>query len=142
MGGALAGEEDEEADELDDDFVSTARPWLHSKSFHDVACEPTDFAEQLWAHVEVASYLRPDGGGGSLLLLLPSELPLSLFQSITESVAAGVATSVNSEAQVLGCHPDAAKAHERAPVPLLRVFADAEDLLVEGGSMSDAAEFL
>ena len=32
--GLELNEEDDELDSLDDDFVATARPWLHTKSFH------------------------------------------------------------------------------------------------------------
>lgn len=143
LGGTAELDGAEEDDELDEDFVNTARPWLHAKAFHDIACDPPAFSETLWAHVEGADYLRPGGAGGTMLLLLPSALSLSLFEAVTESVANGVSANVNADIIVTGCHPDATKAHERTPVPLLRVFLDAgEDMLVEGGSMSDAAQFL
>ena len=69
-----------EEDELDGNFVSAARPWLHTKAFFDVPAQ--DFAEELWEHVGSADYLLPDGSGGSLLLLLPSGLPFSLFSQV------------------------------------------------------------
>jgi len=74
------GDEETEEDELDPDFVSAARPWLHTKAFFDIPAQ--GFASTLWGHVSGAAYLQPGGEGGSLLLLLPSRLPLSLFEQV------------------------------------------------------------
>jgi hypothetical protein len=136
----LGDVEDEEDDELDSDFVNAARPWLHTKAFFDIPAQ--DFAQTIWSHVSAADYLQAGGSGGSLLLLVPSRLPLSLFEQVTETVASGVATHVNSAAVVTGCHPDAARAEQRSPVPVVQIFLDSPDLLIDGGSMSDAAGFL
>ena len=130
----------EEEDELDDDFVSAARPWLHTKAFHDISAD--DFAEQLWGHVTAANYLLPNGEGGSLLLLLPSRLPLSLFEKVTSTMSSSVAAELNSAVVVSGFHADAEQAKNRSPVPVIQLFLDSPDLLVDGGSMSDAASFL
>ena len=133
------GDEDEE---LDDDFVTTARPWLHAKAFHDVTCKPNEFTAKLWQHVCDAKYLEPDAEGGTLLLLLPTQLPYSLFDEVVQSVRKGVQSNLNGQVAVLGCHPDATSSSEKAPVPLIRLFLDSPDLLIEGGSMGDAAGFL
>lgn len=132
----------EEDDELDEDFVNTARPWLHAKAFHDIACEPAAFGERMWSCILDADFLAEGGVGGTVLLLLPSQLPLSLFERITASVSSSITTHLNGKVTVTGCHPDCVKAHERTPVPLLRIFLDDPQLLVEGGSMGDAASFL
>jgi len=133
-------QETEEEDELDADFVNAARPWLHTKAFFDVSAQ--GFAEVVWGHVSAADYLLPAGEGGSLLLLLPSRLPLSLFERVADTVRSEVATHVNADAVVSGCHPDAEQPERKTPVPVVQIFADSPDLLVEGGSMSDAAGFL
>ena len=125
----------EEDDELDDEFVRAARPWLHAKAFHDIMCEPSAFGEQIWTSVMDADYLAPGGTGGTVLLLLPSQIPLVLFERVTRSVSSSIAANLNDKVLVTGCHPDNMKAHERTPVPLLRIFLDEPDLLVEGGSM-------
>ena len=139
---SLDGAGSEEADELDDDFVATARPWLHTKAFFDIAFDTKKgFTQELWENVSGADYLR-DGSGGALLLLLPSRLPLTLFDRVTESLRAGVASDIGDSVSVTGFHPDAEKAHLRSPVPVVQVFADSPDLLVDGGSMGDAAAFL
>lgn len=132
----------DEDDELDEDFVATARPWLHTKAFHDVACDSSEFASRLWEFIGDADYLGPEGSGGTLLLLLPTQLPLSLFDTIVASVGDGVRANLNANVLVFGCHPDADKVSQKTPVPLIRLFLDSPDLLVEGGSMGDAAGFL
>ena len=115
------GDEDEE---LDEDFVSTARPWLHAKAFHDVTCEPADFTSTIWKQISDSEYLKPNAEGGTLLLLLPTQLPYSLFADIVDSVRVGVQSNFNTDIAVLGCHPDAEMNAQKAPVPLLRVFLD------------------
>ena len=127
--GNNGGEEDDDDDELDPDFVNTARPWLHTKAFFDVAAQ--DFTQTLWEHVSSAEYLQPGDEGGSLLLLLPSRLPLSLFHQVTDAVSEGAATHVNSAVVVTGCHPDAEEAARRSPIPAIQLFVDSPDLLVE-----------
>ena len=124
-----------EDDELDEDFVNTARPWLHAKAFHDIACEPAAFGEQIWSSAVAADYLAPGGVGGTVLLLLPSQIPLALFERVAATVSSSVTTYLNGKVLVTACHPDTEKVHERTPVPLLRLFLDEPDLLVEGGSM-------
>ena len=130
----------EEADELDDDFVATARPWLHTKEFFDIKAQ--GFAQELWEHVSSADYLQPKGEGGAMLLLLPTPLPLSLFEEVTKTVSAGVGAHINPEVAVRGFHPDRTPKEQQSPVPIIQVFLDSPDLLVQGGSMSDAAGFL
>lgn len=132
--------EDAEEDELDEGFVKTARPWLHTEEFYDV--QVADFPEQLWAHLNGADYLKPSAKGGAMLLLLPSRLPYSLFQQVTATVRDGVASHVNSEVTVSGYHPDSDQKAAQTPVPVIQVFLDSPDLLIDGGSMSDAASFL
>ena len=127
-------------DELDDGFVSAARPWLHTKAFF--AIEAPDFSQALWQQISGAEYLQPGGAGGSLLLLLPSALPLTLFEQVAESVRRGVATDLNPAVVVSGYHPDTEAVDKQSPTPVLQLFLDSEDLLVDGGSMSDAAGFL
>ena len=115
---------------------------LHTKAFFDIAFDTKKgFTQELWENVSGADYLR-DGSGGALLLLLPSRLPLTLFDRVTESLRAGVASDIGDSVSVTGFHPDAEKAHLRSPVPVVQVFADSPDLLVDGGSMGDAAAFL
>lgn len=146
--GELDGPPEEAAqlDELDDEFVDVARPWLHTKAFHVVGA-PTGqaLASQLWAHVQAADYLRPGGSGGSLLLLFPA---LAENRELLESIAASVrAAAEASDAiaegiQVMGGHPEAEAVTARTPTPLIQLFLDAPDLLVEGGGLQDAAQFL
>lgn len=131
----------EEEDELDEDFVSEARPWLHAKAFHDITGE-AGFTQRMWNYVVESDYLQQGGKGGTLLLLLPSRLPYSLFSEVTDDTMAAVQKHVNADIVIAGCHPDAPAKQNQAPVPLLRIFLDSPDLLVEGGSMSDAAGFL
>ena len=131
-----------EDEELDDDFVNTARPWLHAKAFHDISCEPANFGQTMWSYIEQADFLQEGGSGGTVLLLLPSQIPLGLFEQVAASVGSSIGSRVGDKVSVTGCHPDHAQAHERTPVPLIRIFRDEPDLLVEGGSMSDAASFL
>ena len=130
-----------EDDELDEDFVNMARPWLHTNEYHSVG-GTADFAEQVWKLVAKADYLRPTGKGGAMLLLLPDGLPYSLMQTVTNTLKETVHAHVNAEASVTSCHPDATAASARSPTPLIQVFKDSPDLLVDGGSMSDAAGFL
>ena len=130
----------DEDDELDEGFVSTARPWLHTKEFFDIPA--AGFADELWQHLSGAGYLQPKGEGGTLLLLLPSRLPFSLFQRVTDTVRDGAVANLNADLLVSGYHPDGASKESRSPVPLIQVFLDSPDLLVDGGSMSDAAGFL
>ena len=130
-----------EEDELDEGFVSTARPWLHTKEFHDVACTG-EFLPSLWGHVSTADYLQPGGEGGTLLLLLPASMPLSLFDQVTDAVRDGVHASLNGEVRVNGFHPDAPSKASKSPVPVLQIFLDTPELFVDGGSMGDAAGFL
>jgi len=140
---SLDGTGSEEADKLDEDFVATARPWLHTKAFFDITFDTKKgFTQELWERVSAADYLQPGGSGGALLLLLPSWLPLTLFEHVTESLRTSVATEISEAVLVTGFHSDAAKAHLRSPVPVVQVFSDSPDLLVDGGSMGDAAAFL
>jgi hypothetical protein len=134
---------DGDAEDLDDDFVQAARPWLHTKSFHDVT-DASQFSQRVWSPMAEADFLREDGEGGALLVLLPPALPLSLFEQITASVRASVHGNINREVEVLGCHPDVSSEEpsRQTPVPLIRLFKDSPDLLVDGGSMSDAAGLL
>jgi len=132
-------EEDEEEDELDEDFVNTARPWLHTKEFFDVGVD--DMAQALWGHMSAAEYLQPNGSGGSLVLLLPATLPLEVFNEVVATVAS-VAAQLNPELKTAGCHPDSGAQALRCPVPLVQLFNDNPELLVEGGSASDMSQFL
>ena len=78
----------------------------------------------------------------SLLLLLPSRLPLSLFEQVTRTVSSGVSAHINEQVVVTGFHPDDEIVAKRSPVPVVQVFLDSPDLLVDGGSLSDASGFL
>ena len=138
--GGTAELDGEEVDELDNDFVDAARPWLHTKEFFDIKAQ--GFAQELWEHVSSADYLQPKGEGGAMLLLLPTPLPLSLFEEVTKTVSAGVGAHINPEVAVRGFHPDRTPKEQQSPVPIIQVFLDSPDLLVQGGSMSDAAGFL
>ena len=80
---------DAEEDELDADFVTIARPWLHTNAFHDLT-GAEDVLSQLWAHVSDAEYLREGGQGGTLLLLLPRAMPLELLQRAAATVQGAV----------------------------------------------------
>ena len=126
-------------DELDEDFVLTARPWLHTKEFHEVSSD--GIAQGLWGPITAAEYIRKDGEGGSMLLLLPQELSEPLLERIVKTVREVISTEVNPEVCVSGCHPTASKPSARSPVPLIQLFLDSPTLLVDG-SMSDAASFL
>ena len=132
-------EQDDELDELDNDFVQVARPWLHSKAFFDV--EVDNMVTSLWSHLDGAEYLKTDGNGGTLILLMPSAMPFALLETVADSVSAAAA-QINPEIVVSACHPESTIASARCPVPLLRVFHDHPELLVEGASMADAAGFL
>jgi len=131
----------EEDDELDEDFVNAARPWLHTKAFFDVSVDG-GVAESLWEHMIGADYLQPNGEGGSLILLLPTSMPKALFDEVVATVAETASLRINKELKVCGCHPEAGTAPSRSPVPLIQLFNDQPDLLVEGGSASDMAGFL
>lgn len=131
----------DEDDELDEDFVNAARPWLHTKAFFDVPVN--GLADAMWEQMEAATFLRPEGEGGSLVLLLPSALPMPLLDDICKTVKKVVAgTSVGTEISVTGCHPDRKSAVLRSPVPLIQLFSDRPGLLVDGGSASDMSAFL
>jgi len=69
-------------------------------------------------------------------------MELPLFGRVVDSVSAAVSAHLNAEIVVTGCHPEADAARRRSPVPLIQLFLDSEDLLVEGGSMSDMSAFL
>jgi len=131
---------DAEEDELDADFVTIARPWLHTNAFHDLT-GAEDVLSQLWAHVSDAEYLREGGQGGTLLLLLPRAMPLELLQRAAATVQGAVHAHLNAAVHVEPFHPDAEAVPYRSPTPLLRLFLDSPELLVDG-SMSDAASFL
>ena len=138
--GGTAELDGEEVDELDNDFVDAARPWLHTKDFFDIGAQ--GFAQEVWGHVSTADFLQPNGEGGALLLLLPTQLPLSLFEQVTTTVSEGVASHFNADIAVKGFHPDQMPKERASPVPIIQVFLDSPSLLVDGGSMSDAAGFL
>lgn len=122
---------------LDAEFVKKGRPWLHVQEY--CGCSGAGLAEQLWSKISAAEYLAPGKRGGSLMLLLPKNMPLSEFNSVFDAIKADVLAEVNDELDVDAFHPET---RFKCPVPLIRVFYDQEDLLIEGGSMADAAKML
>ncbi len=73
----------------------------------------------------------------------PSALALPAARlSPRPSQAAAASPSLGDGVVVDACHPSSETKSKRTPTPLLLLFADAPDLLVEGGSLSDAAAFL
>ena len=137
------GDEQAELDELDDDFVAIARPWLHTKGFHVCgAATGLELATQVWSHVSAADYLQSGGSGGGLLLLLPGfTADRALFDRVLASVAEAASQSLGEGVKVSGGHPSSGVSSLRPPAPLLQIFLDSPDLLVDG-SLSDAAALL
>ena len=121
-----------------------ARPLRRRAAIFSYCAEPEllEGARWLACYLTTGKHMAFYASFGTVLLLLPSQLPLSLFERITASVSSSITTHLNGKVTVTGCHPDCVKAHERTPVPLLRIFLDDPQLLVEGGSMGDAASFL
>ena len=136
----LVEDDDDMDDGLDENFVQTARPWLHTKEFFSVS--GAGAVQSLWSHAVGAPFLQQGGDGGAMLLLLPAGLPLPLFDSVVASVDEVLRASLNAELRVSGCHPDSHQPSARSPVPLIQLFLDNEDLLVDGGSLGDASAFL
>ena len=65
-----------------------------------------------------------------------------MHAQVTASLSVGVKAHINDAAIVTGFHPDGETAETRSPVPVVQIFLDSPDLLIDGGSMGDAASFL
>ena len=135
------GDEDGEPEE-DDDFVSAARPWLHTDGFAVVqGASHVELCEQIWENLSGADCLKT--GGGSFLLLVPDAAGhLRDFNTMVDVVQSAARSNLNEAVTVTACHPEAERVIDRCPVPVMLVFLDDPDLLVKGGSMSDMGQFL
>ena len=136
----MALELGDENEEEDSDFVQVARPYLHTKEYHVVrGGSMLAVAQELWSHVEAAKFL--EGEGGTMLLLLPALSDERAFDGLAEATRAALSREM-PKASLQACHPSRPGAVERTPLPLFQLFCDNPELLVQGGSLGDAAAFL
>ena len=76
------------------------------------------------------------------MLLPAAENDRETFDNIVTAVAQAARENINQEVVVSGLHPSSPTKNAQAPVPSIMLFLDDENLLVEGGSMGDMADFL
>ena len=67
---------------------------------------------------------------------------IETFDEIVTTVRVAAREHINQELAVSGLHPESPTTNAQAPVPVIMLFLDDEELLVEGGSMNDMADFL
>ena len=94
-----------------------------------------------WYAVAACWRWRRSCGRTSRLLLLPALSDERAFDGLAEATRAALSREM-PKASLQACHPSRPGAVERTPLPLFQLFCDNPELLVQGGSLGDAAAFL